>query len=238
MRAGLHALASQIFRERRFVFARRATGLTESPIANVANVAYPTKLLSPGEEVVSEFRPHWTAILGPLSLTFLALVLVVFLAFFTSGALSVWGPLVVAVLWLAVTIRGLVNWLTTNHVITNERVIHRTGFISKAGKEIPLEMINTVSFNQSVFERMVRSGDVAIESAGEQGQTLYRDIPQAEEKKNLIYKAREERMLTLERGGQGVSRAEQLQILSKLHDDGRLTDGEYETQKNQVLGQG
>lgn len=201
-------------------------------------MAYPRKLLSPGEEVVSEFKPHWTAILGPLGLTLLALALVIFLAFFTTGAaLSVWGPLVVAVLWIAVTVRGLVEWLTTNHVITNERVIHRTGFISKAGKEIPLEMINTVAFNQSAFERMVKSGDVMIESAGETGQTLYRDIPQAEEKKNLIYKAREERMLTLERGGQGVSRAEQLQILSKLHDDGRLTDTEYESQKSQVLGQ-
>jgi uncharacterized membrane protein YdbT with pleckstrin-like domain len=203
-------------------------------------VAYPRKLLSPGEEVVSEFRPHWTAILGPLGITILAVALVIFFAFFTAAGsfLYVWGPLIVAVLWIAFTIRGLINWLTTNHVITNERVIHRTGFISKAGKEIPLEMINTVSFNQSVFERMVGSGDVMIESAGETGQTLYSDIPRAEEKKNIIYKVREERMLTLERGGQGVSRAEQLQILSKLHDEGRLSDAEYEAQKNQVLGQG
>jgi len=199
-------------------------------------VAYPKKLLSPGEEVVSEFKPHWTAILGPLGLTLLAIALVVVLPVFTLAPWSFWGPIAVAVLWFVVTIRKLVDWMTTNHVITNERVIQRSGFISKAGKEIPLEMINTVSFNQSVFERMVGSGDVMIESAGETGQTLYSDIPRAEEKKNLIYKAREERMLTLERGGQGVSRAEQLQILSKLHDEGRLTDVEYEAQKRKVLG--
>lgn len=199
-------------------------------------MAYPKKLLSPGEEVVSEFKPHWTAILGPLGLTLLAIALVVVLLVFSPAPWSFWGPIAVAVLWFVVTIRKLVDWMTTDHVITNERVIQRSGFISKAGKEIPLEMINTVSFNQSVFERMVGSGDVMIESAGETGQTLYSDIPRAEEKKNLIYKAREERMLTLERGGQGVSRAEQLQILSKLHDEGRLTDAEYEAQKRQVLG--
>ncbi len=199
-------------------------------------MAYSKKLLSPGEEVVSEFKPHWTAILGPLGLTLLAIALVVVLLVFSPAPWSFWGPIAVAVLWFVVTIRKLVDWMTTDHVITNERVIQRSGFISKAGKEIPLEMINTVSFNQSVFERMVGSGDVMIESAGETGQTLYSDIPRAEEKKNLIYKAREERMLTLERGGQGVSRAEQLQILSKLHDDGRLTDAEYEAQKRQVLG--
>lgn len=202
-------------------------------------MAYPRKLLSPGEEVVAEFRPHWTAILGPLSITLLALAIIIFLtvAFPATSFLGSWALLIVAVLWIVLTVRGIVNWLTTNHVITNERVIHRTGFISKAGKEIPLEMINNVAFNQSVFERMVRSGDVMIESAGETGQTMYSDIPQAEEKKNLIYKTREERMLTLERGGQGVSRAEQLQILSKLHDEGQLTDAEYEAQKSQVLGQ-
>lgn len=199
-------------------------------------MAYPKKLLSPGEEVVSEFKPHWTAILGPLGLTLLAIALVVVLLVFAPAPWSLWGPIAVAVLWFVVTIRKLVDWMTTDHVITNERVIQRSGFISKAGKEIPLEMINTVSFNQSLFERVVGSGDVMIESAGETGQTFYGDIPRAEEKKNLIYKAREERMLTLERGGQGVSRAEQLQILSKLHDEGRLTDAEYEAQKRQVLG--
>lgn len=196
---------------------------------------YPKKLLSPGEEVVSEFKPHWTAILGPLGITLLALVLVVFLAFFTTEGLSVWGPLVVAVIWLVLVIRGLIRWWTTNHVITNERVIHRAGFISKTGKEIPLEMINTVSFHQSAFERMVRSGDVTIESAGEQGQTIYRDIPQAEAKKNMIYKAREDRMMSLERAGTGVSKAEQLQILSRLHDEGKLSDEEFTKEKAKIF---
>jgi hypothetical protein len=189
-------------------------------------VAYPKKLLSPGEEVVAEFKPHWTAIIGPLGISLLALVLVVFLAFFTSGALAAWGPLVVGILWVIFTIRGVINWWTTEHVITNERVIHRSGFISKSGKEIPLEMINTVSFHQTAFERMVRSGDVMI----------YRDIPRAEDMKNLIYKAREDRMFSLERGGTGVSKAEQLQILSRLHDEGKLSDDEYNREKQALLG--
>jgi uncharacterized membrane protein YdbT with pleckstrin-like domain len=199
-------------------------------------VAYPKKLLTPGEEIVAEFKPHWTAILGPLGISFLALAVIVFLAFFTTGALSQWGPLVVGILWVILTVRGIIKWWTTDHVITNERVIHRSGFIAKTGKEIPLEMINTVSFHQSAFERMVRSGDVTIESAGEQGQTIYRDIPQAEDKKNLIYKVREDRMFSLERGGGGVSKAEKLQILSRLHDEGKISDDEYTKEKQALLG--
>jgi uncharacterized membrane protein YdbT with pleckstrin-like domain len=171
-----------------------------------------------------------------------ALVAVALLAAFTDGAVSQWGPLVVAVIWLAVTLPSIINWLTTQHVITNERVIHRQGFVAKRGKEIPHEMINTVAFRQSVLERMVGSGDVVIESAGEQGQTLYRDIPKPEQLQTLIYKAREDRMFTIQRGGEGErsgegrSRAEQLQIISKLHDEGKLTDDEFSSQKARILG--
>lgn len=200
-------------------------------------VPYPTRLLSPGEEIVREFRPHWTSILGPLGITFAALALVIGLAFFAGGSLQQYGPAVVAVLWILVTIRGIVRWLTTQHVITNERVIHRTGFISKRGKEIPLEMINTISFAQSVFERMVGSGDLVIESAGETGQSLYTDIPDPEGLQTLIYKVREDRMLSLERGGQGQSKAEQLRILSELHDQGKLSDEEFAHEKDRIFGQ-
>ncbi|HUP17198.1 MAG TPA: PH domain-containing protein [Acidimicrobiia bacterium] len=203
---------------------------------------YPKELLSPGETVVAEFRPHWSSILLQLVLTLGALVAVILLAVFATDAVRQWGPLAVAVIWLVLTVPKFIAWLTTQHVITNERVIHRQGFIAKHGKEIPHEMINTVSFSQSVFERMVGSGDLVIESAGEQGQTRYRDIPKPEQLQTLIYKAREERMFMIQRGGdgehigQGKSRAEQLQILSKLHDEGKLLDDEFNAQKAKILG--
>jgi uncharacterized membrane protein YdbT with pleckstrin-like domain len=199
-------------------------------------VPYPRQLLSPGEEVVAEFRPHWISIVVPLVLTLSALVVVVLLAAFTDGAVRQWGPLAVAVIWLALTVPRFITWLTTQHVITNERVIHREGFVAKHGKEIPLEMINTVAFRQAVFERMVGSGDVVIESAGEQGQTLYRDIPKPEQLQTLIYRVREDRMFAIQRGGEGASRAEQLQILSRLHDEGKLSDDEFNAQKAKLLG--
>lgn len=202
---------------------------------------YPTRLLSPGEEVVTEFRPHWTAILGPLSITIGALVAVILLAFVVPDSqteIRRFGPGIVAVLWLAVTIRGFITWLTTQHVITNERVIHRRGFISKHGREIPLEMINTVAFSQTIFERVVGSGDLVIESAGEGGQTRYTDIPDPEGLQTLIYRNREQRMFSLERGGQGATKAEQLRILSELHDKGKLSTEEFEREKAIIMDQG
>jgi membrane protein YdbS with pleckstrin-like domain len=198
-------------------------------------VPYPKRLLSPGEEIVREFRPHWTSILPSLVVTLTALLAVGALALFVDGPAGQFGPAAVAVVWLAVIARPVIRWLTTQHVITNERVIHRTGWVSKRGMEIPLEMINTVAFSQTVFERLVGSGDLVIESAATRGQTRYTDIPDPEGLQTLIYKVREGRMFTLEGGG-SLSPAEQLAILARLHDEGKISAEEFSTQKQRLLG--
>lgn len=208
-------------------------------------MAYPEHLLSPDEEVVTEFRPHWTAILPQLGITLVALVAVVASLVLLNPPARSWTALGILVVWLVLVIRGLADWWFTQHVVTNERVIHRQGVISKKGREIPLEMINSVSFSQTLFERMVGSGDLIIESAAETGQTRYTDIPHPERLQTQIYVSREARMFELERGGssggEGGSQAtvaQQLEILSRLHDQGKLTDEEFETQKRGLLDPG
>ncbi|MEA1903280.1 MAG: PH domain-containing protein [Actinomycetota bacterium] len=136
---------------------------------------------------------------------------------------------------------GVVRWWTTYHVITNERLIYRAGFIAKRGKEIPLEVINDVAFNQTIIERLFRTGDLLIESAGTHGQSRYRDIPQPEDVQSLIYSVREDRKKEME-GGHSSSTAplesvaSQLERLARLHDSGKLTDEEFESQKRTLLG--
>src|SRR4051794_15471858 len=67
------------------------------------------------------------------------------------------------------------KWSNTNFVVTTDRVIHRVGVISKHGIEVPLERINTVFFNQSIFERLLGAGDLGIESAGGRGAETFED---------------------------------------------------------------
>lgn len=200
-------------------------------------MGYPERLLSADEEVLTQFRPHWSGILKEGALVAGAVVVAIMLA-----AMGVNGWIVLAVVVLAVVIaaEGLIRWLTTLHVVTNERVIYRTGFIGKRGKEIPLEVINDVAFNQRIIERLFGTGDLLIESAGTHGQTRYSDIPAPERVQTIIYKAREERMLHMESGGrqpaQSESTASQLDRLSRLHDQGKLTDDEFEREKRKLLG--
>jgi len=197
-------------------------------------MAYPEELLSPDEHIVTQFRPHWTALAVPAVLALIGLALAVLSLVYLESPTSWIIAAGLGVVWLASSIGRMLTWFTTQHVITDERVIHRTGVFSRHGKEIPLEMINNVAFGQTLFERAVRSGDLLIESAGEGGQTRYSDIPRPEQLQSLIYQVRERRIIALR--GDGSSVASELGLLAQLRDRGDLTAEEFEAQKRRLLG--
>ena len=200
-------------------------------------MSYPRKLLSADEAIEAEFRPHWSGLLKEGLIVLAGIAAAVLLSFLDVFG---WVYAILAGLVILLTIRGVIRWLTTLHVITTERVIYRAGFIAKRGKEIPLEVINDVAFNQTIFEKVFGTGDLMIESAGTHGQTRYRDIPRPESIQSLLYDARETRMLAI-KGGANIpaeSTASQLDRLSRLHDEGKLTDDEFESEKTKLIGGG
>ena len=87
-----------------------------------------------------------------------------------------------------VSVRHVVD---DNFVVTNERVIYRTGVVAKKGIEIPLDRINTVFFDQSLFERALGAGDVGIESAGESGRQIFDDVRKPQQVQQEIYRQME-----------------------------------------------
>jgi uncharacterized membrane protein YdbT with pleckstrin-like domain len=202
-------------------------------------MGYPERLLSDDEIVEAEFRPHWSGILreGVVILIGIALAVVLFIT-----EAPAWAFLALVGVVLILIARGLVRWLTTSHVITSERLIYRAGFIAKHGNELPLEVIQNVAFNQTIIERIFGTGDLMIESAGTHGQTRYRDIPGPEAVQSLIYRVREARMTGLDSGNgrpaasTDNSTVAQLERLSRLHDQGKLNDAEFEAEKAKLLG--
>lgn len=197
-------------------------------------MGYPTRLLSDDEVIEAQFRPHWSGILREGLIVLIGIALAVLVALFSW---PVWLYAVIAGLVVVLIIRGLVRWLTTLHVVTNERLIYRAGFIAKHGTEIPLEVIQNVAFNQTIFERIFGTGDLMIESAGTHGQTRYQDIPKPEGVQSLIYKLREIRMRDVEGSEPAAGSAlSDLERLARLHDQGKLSDDEFERQKAKLLG--
>jgi uncharacterized membrane protein YdbT with pleckstrin-like domain len=193
---------------------------------------YPARLLSDEEVVAAAFRPHWMTIVLPTLITVLSVAAIIAVGVSVDSP-EVWYAIGgIVLLWLIVALPQWIKWWFTHYVVTTERIIVRRGFVARQGKEIPLEVINDVSFSQSVIERLLRSGDLLIESAGEQGQSRYTDIPDPERVQSSIYKLREARTLNLQ--GQ-ASAAEQLDLLAKLHREGVLTDEELAEKKQKLL---
>lgn len=216
-------------------------------------MAFPRKLLNHGEELILDLRPHWLAMAVP-SLA-LAGAIVLGIAVPVAGpdggvgrVLSLLALLVLlaALVWFLVRLLG---WINTNFVLTSDRIITRRGVLTKAGIEIPLDRINTVFFNQRIFERMVGAGDLGIESAGERGNETFENIRKPAIVQREIYvqmEANENRKF--DRIGQGhggpgfapqpqaLSSVEQLERLHALYEKGALTAAQYEAEKARVLG--
>jgi uncharacterized membrane protein YdbT with pleckstrin-like domain len=208
-------------------------------------MGYPKRLLTTGEEIVREFRPHWRMLFVPFGWTVLLIAAVVLTWIFPpDNTIFDWVVTGVAALaWLILGLYPFISWWFTTYVLTNERLIARSGILSRHGLEIPLEQINDLSFHQSVVERALRCGDLLIESAGEQGQSRFSNIPEPEQFHSLLYRVREERTRALQghhaapAAPQGDDSVSRLEGLARLLADGNLSREEYEAEKKKILGE-
>ena len=202
-------------------------------------MSYPERLLSPDEQIVTQFHPHWQALLIPITGWVALLIGWVLSVVFLAGTTAWLVSLGLFGVWLLISGRILADWWTTQYVLTSERVVRRSGILARQGTEIPLEVITNVAFSQGALERVVRSGDLLIESAGESGQSRFTDIPDPEGMQSTIYQTREKRMIALNTGAIGPaassSVADQLTKLVELRDQGVLSTDEFEDQKRRLL---
>ena len=144
---------------------------------------YPKKLLNDYETVALDLHPHWwffaKALLAHSSASIIFGILV--LDRHSTARLETYAPVGGDRRHRRVASSGSIRryaiWSTTNFV-DHERPRDLPIGCRRAssGIEIPLERVNNVLFNQSVFERMLGAGDLLIESGGESGQQRFTDI--------------------------------------------------------------
>jgi uncharacterized membrane protein YdbT with pleckstrin-like domain len=90
------------------------------------------------------------------------------------------------VLLLTVVLVPVLRWRTTHYVITTHRLLFREGILARRGRDIGLSRITDVSYRQSLWERIINSGTLTIESAGEGGATVLKQIPDSEGVQQLL----------------------------------------------------
>jgi uncharacterized membrane protein YdbT with pleckstrin-like domain len=158
----------------------------------------PRRLLGDGENVAMAMRPHIKELLVPALVLLVVSPAATYLAaVMPEGDAQGWLRLAVAVVAVLVLLRWSVwpflKWLTTSYVVTDRRLITRVGVIARSGRDMPLSRINDVTFEHTnLLERMLGCGTLVVESAGERGQLVLRDVPRVEEVQRDVYRLAEQ----------------------------------------------
>src|SRR3954463_2110559 len=137
---------------------------------------YIDDILQPGEKVLYSTNAHWVFFGSAILLWILAAVLLA-----VSGMAVVAGPLMLVCLALAGVVgivalyKTVTAWFhrwTTETDVTNFRVVHKTGFISRKTFEMSLDKVESVDVIQSIMGRLFDYGDVTIMGVGEGKETI------------------------------------------------------------------
>lgn len=202
--------------------------------------------LKKDEKVLLITRQHWLRLVLPC---FAWLVLTVLLLTWWLNNLTAWIIIVVAALY---PFFEYINWRHNLWSVTNLRIIDETGFFTRYSKESPLDKINNVEYDQSVWGRIFGFGNVDIQTAAEMGETKYELIHHPKLLKDTITHAQEEykKMQISNQANQlaeaiartnPVSRpsqqmvADELDKLFSLLQKGAISQEEYLAQKAKLL---
>ena len=197
-------------------------------------MAFPRKLLNTGERLVVDIHPHWWYFAKQALALVVSIGLLIF--FRTKDwdvpTLIMAALTLVSLLWF---VGRYLKWMTTNFAVTSHRVIFREGVIAKKGIEIPLDRVNTIFFSQGILERMLRTGDLTIESAGERGTQSFSDIRRPSKVQNEIYRLIEEEQDEHASASRELSIPEQLEKLDELRRRGIIDEAEFKAKKTKLL---
>ena len=172
------------------------------PVAEERVVGFPESMLIDQEQVVMNLHPHWKRLVGALLVTIVVVVLAAAGIVFAPWAILRYVIAGVAVLLLILyPFRRFLSWVTTHYVFTTHRILLRHGILSRSGRDIPLDRVNDVSFEHNLIERMLGCGTVIIESAGEHGQIILKDVPHVERTQSTLYQLVEQDERPDDRGG-------------------------------------
>jgi uncharacterized membrane protein YdbT with pleckstrin-like domain len=151
-------------------------------------MAYPSRLLLDGERVVLELHPHGKRLVVPV----LALLLVLaatgyLLAVAGDGRLQVVVAAFAALLVGRFSLVPFLRWRGTLFVVTDRRVVLRSGVLSRSGRDVLLSRINDITFSHSLVERLLGCGTLVVDAAGERGEVVLTAVPGVEQVQRTVH---------------------------------------------------
>ncbi len=136
---------------------------------------YIDEILQPGERVLYSTNAHWVFYLPAIGLWIVALGLFVLQrGTLNTGLELLWLVLsgTAALVALYATARAAFHRWTTETDVTDLRVVHKQGFISRRTFEMSLDKVESVDVNQSILGRLLDYGNVSVLGVGEGRETM------------------------------------------------------------------
>ena len=136
---------------------------------------YIDKVLQPGEWVLYSTNAHWIFYVPAIAAWIVALIFFVLWYNSVRPGLELMWLIVAAAAALVALIATAKAWFhvwTTETDVTNLRVVHKTGFITRRTFEMSIDKVASVNVYQSITGRVLNYGDVTIESMGEAEETI------------------------------------------------------------------
>jgi uncharacterized membrane protein YdbT with pleckstrin-like domain len=190
--------------------------------------------LLPDENLIIRTHQHSLVLLKPILLNVVSLVILAGITYVLKDyywiLLFVLAP-VIYLVW-EILIRH-----SREYIVTDRRVVKQEGMFSIHSFDAPLDKVNNVFHEQNLIGRMFGYGNVGLETASEQGTTLFEFIPDPVQFKNAIVSQRERRSGTAApaaaRAGDDIPRL--LNELASLRDRNVISAAEFEAKKKALL---
>lgn len=197
-------------------------------------MTYPRRYLVEGEKVIVERGLHWVRLLVPVSRAVLL--------FSGCGAGFLlwknaprWFGLVLGIIFVATLgylFLKVMAFRSTQFVLTNRRIIYRSGVFRRASRDIPLGSVQRLETRRPLLRRMIGVGDLKISSTGEGEAEPFYDLRRPGELESLIHKAMEDceadRIRKAMTPEPTVDPHDQHQRMVELHHRGVITVDELE----------
>ena len=205
-------------------------------------MGYVDRNLAPGETVLHRARYHWVRFLPGGGAAFLGLAVVTASFFVPAGTaggggneLLFWGGLIVFVAgW------GAIGWRTLSdsfdeYVITTFRVVCKRGVIKRTVRQIPLDKVQDLNIDATLWGRWLAYGDVEVQTAGVDGTVVFPRIFHPEEFRDVLFAHLQGRPGAVASGPGPRPVSDRLADLEKLRKDGLVTEDEYRVKREALL---
>jgi uncharacterized membrane protein YdbT with pleckstrin-like domain len=139
-------------------------------------MSYYAKVLQPDERVRFVGKLHWMIYRNAIVLGLLTLIAGGFALSLTDNerSIALIGAAILAVLAIVSFFGAWFVRVTTEIVVTDKRIIHKTGWIARRTEEINISKVETVDVTQGVSDRIMDSGTVLIRGIGGSWEPLRR----------------------------------------------------------------